>query len=49
MTKDKSEETEDGFFKWLWRDFSGSLILEILWNILMFIPRIIIRFISNIW
>jgi len=39
------KRNRDGFFK----DTLIELIGEVVWNILMFIPRLIIRLISNIW
>ena len=35
----------DGFLK----DILIEFIFEVVWNILMFIPRMIIRLIGNIW
>lgn len=39
------KRNRDGFFK----DTLFELIFEVVWNILMFIPRMIIRLIGNIW
>jgi hypothetical protein len=41
----RKKRNRDGFFK----DSLIELIGEVGWNILMFIPRMIIRLISNIW
>lgn len=38
------KRNRDGF-----KDTLIELIGEVVWNILMFIPRLIIRLISNIW
>ncbi|MDQ0342631.1 hypothetical protein J2S14_001443 [Lederbergia wuyishanensis] len=39
------KRNRDGFFK----DTLFESISEVVWNILMFIPRMIIRLIANIW
>ena len=39
------KRNRDGFFK----DTLIEFIFEVVWNILMFIPRMIIRLIGNIW
>jgi hypothetical protein len=39
------KRNRDGFFK----DSLIEFIFEVVWNILMFIPRMIIRLIGNIW
>ncbi|MGE7771204.1 hypothetical protein ACQKMK_11775 [Viridibacillus arvi] len=30
-------------------EIGGSIIFEVVWNIIIFIPRMIIRLISSIW
>ena len=39
------KRNRDGFLK----DILIEFIFEVVWNILMFIPRMIIRLIGNIW
>ncbi len=39
------KRNRDGFFK----DSLFEFIFEVIWNILMFIPRMVIRIIGNIW
>lgn len=39
------KKNRDGFFK----DTLIESVFEVVWNILMFIPRMIIRLIANIW
>lgn len=41
----KNKKRNNGFFK----DTLIEFIFEVVWNILMFIPRMIIRLIGNIW
>ncbi|WP_318508746.1 hypothetical protein [Bacillus sp. T3] len=48
MTKEKKEK-QDGIFKEMLDEIGGSILFEIVWNILMFIPRMIIRLITSIW
>lgn len=47
--KKPKKEKPDSLLKSLLREIRESIILEIAWNILMFIPKMIIRFIRNIW
>lgn len=47
------KEKQDGFFKEILSELGGYILLEIVWStiwkILLFIPRIVIRLIKNIW
>lgn len=43
--KKMKKERSTGFFK----DTILEFLFEIAWNIVMFIPRIMIRFIKDIW
>jgi len=45
----KKKEKQDGFFKETLGEIGGSIIFEVVWNIIMFIPRVIIRLISSLW
>lgn len=47
--KKTKKERQNGFFKELLGEFTGSILFELAWNILMFIPKMIIRLIKNIW
>jgi hypothetical protein len=46
--ENKKKEKQDGFFKVILDEIGGSLLSEVIWNIIMFIPRMIIRLIKNI-
>jgi len=48
MAKEKKEK-QDGFFKEILGEIGGSIILGVVWNIIMFIPRMLVRLISSIW
>ena len=48
-SKEQKKKETKAFFKEMRRDFKDSIIVEIVWNIVMFIPRMIIRFIKEIW
>lgn len=45
----KKKEKQDGFIKEILGEIGGSIIFEVVWNIIMFIPRMLIRLISSIW
>lgn len=45
----KKKEKQDGVFKEILGEIGGSIIFEVVWNIIMFIPRMLIRLISSIW
>ena len=47
--KKTKKERQDGFFKELLKELTSSILFEVAWNILMFIPKMIIRLIKNIW
>ena len=47
--KKTKKEKQDGFFKEVLSELSGSILFEVVWNILMFIPRMMIRLIKDIW
>lgn len=46
--KKTKKEKHDGLFKELLGDLTSSILFEVAWNILMFIPKMIIRLIKNI-
>ncbi|SES18898.1 hypothetical protein [Psychrobacillus sp. OK032] len=41
--KEKQTKKEDGFFKSILKEIRDSVIVELIWNIIIFIPRMIIR------
>ncbi|MBK5480837.1 hypothetical protein JFV29_02610 [Peribacillus sp. TH16] len=43
--KKRKKERQNGFFK----ESLIELLFEVAWNILMFIPRMMIRLIKDIW
>ncbi|MDR7235890.1 hypothetical protein J2Y02_000495 [Neobacillus drentensis] len=45
----RKKERQDGFFKDILIEIRESILLEVAWNILMSIPRMMIRLIKNIW
>ncbi|MFB5089619.1 hypothetical protein PGC35_20955 [Psychrobacillus sp. PGGUH221] len=45
----KKKKSRMGFFKEILGEIGGSIIFEVVWNIIMFIPRMLIRLISSIW
>jgi hypothetical protein len=51
--KKREKEKQDGFLKEILSKLGGYILLEIIWNIfwnaLLFIPRMVIRLIKNIW
>ncbi|MCD1163869.1 hypothetical protein [Peribacillus frigoritolerans] len=47
--KKRKKERQNGFFKEILIELRGSILFEVAWNILMFIPRMMIRLIKNIW
>ncbi|WP_159083066.1 MULTISPECIES: hypothetical protein [unclassified Lysinibacillus] len=47
--KKVKKEKQDGLFKEMLGELTSSIIFEVAWNILMFIPKMIIRLIKNIW
>ena len=44
-TKEQKRKTQKLFFK----ELKDSILIEVAWNILMFIPRMMFRFIKEIW
>ena len=44
-TKEQKKKETKAFFK----ELKDSVLLEVVWNIVMFIPRMIFRFIKEIW
>ena len=44
-TKEQKKKETKAFFK----ELKASVLLELAWNILTFIPRMIFRFIREIW
>ena len=48
-SKEQKKRETKAFFKDMLKEFSDSIIVEVIWNIVMFIPRIIIRFVKEIW
>ena len=47
--KKREKEKQDGFFTEILSKLGGYILLEIIWNILLFIPRMVIRLMKNIW
>jgi len=47
--KNKKKKTQNGFFKEMLGELTSSILLEVAWNILLFIPKMILRLIKNIW
>jgi hypothetical protein len=47
--KNENQKMKDGFFKGVLTEIRDSILIEVAWNILMFIPRMMIRLIKNIW
>lgn len=47
--KKRKKERQDGIFKEILTEIMDSILIEVVWNILMFIPRMLIRLIKNIW
>ena len=47
--KKREKEKQDSFFREFLSELGGNILLEIVWNILLFIPRMMIRLIKNIW
>lgn len=37
----EEEKNEDGFFKSIWSESCGSILIELIWNVIMFIPRLL--------
>ncbi|GHH98777.1 hypothetical protein [Neobacillus kokaensis] len=48
MKKTKKKK-EDGFFKEVIAEITSSFIFEVAWNIVMFIPRLLVRIIKEMW
>lgn len=44
----KKEKSQEGFFKNILNEIRNSILFELIWSILLFIPRMIIRLIRNI-
>ncbi|MGA3677154.1 hypothetical protein [Lysinibacillus agricola] len=51
--KKREKEKQDGFLTEILSKLGGYILLEIIWNIiwniLLFIPRMVIRLMKNIW
>jgi hypothetical protein len=47
--KNEKRKKKDGYFKEILMEIRDSILLEVAWNILMFIPRMMIRLIKYIW
>ena len=47
--KIRKKEKQDGFFKEMLEELTSSILFEVVSNIIMFIPKMIIRLIKNIW
>ncbi len=47
--KIRKENGQGGIFKDILIEIRDSILFEIVWNILIFIPRIVIRLIKNIF
>jgi hypothetical protein len=47
--KIKKKNGQGGIFKDILIEFRDSILFELVWNILMFIPRVMIRLIKNIF
>lgn len=45
----KKRERKNGIFKEILIDLRESILFEVAWNILTFIPRMLQRLIKNIW
>lgn len=45
----KKEKSQEGFFKNILNEIRNSILFELIWSILLFIPRMIIRLIKNIY
>ncbi|MGN7396799.1 hypothetical protein [Peribacillus frigoritolerans] len=43
------KERQNGFFKEILIELRDSILFEVAWHILMFIPRMMILLIKNIW
>ncbi|WP_164525648.1 hypothetical protein [Siminovitchia acidinfaciens] len=44
----KKRERQNDFFKEILIELRESILFEVAWNILMFIPRMLLRLIKNI-
>ena len=49
MKKEKGNKSQESFLKNVLIEIQGSILFELIWSILLFIPRIIIRLIKNIF
>lgn len=47
--KRKKKKSQEGFIKNVLIEIQNSIIFELIWNILLFIPRMIIRLNKNIF
>lgn len=47
--KKREKEKQDGFLTEILSKLGGYILLEIIWNIFLFIPRMVIRLMKNIW
>lgn len=43
----EKQKKEDGFFKSMMKEICDSIIAGVIWNVITFIPRIIIRVWKN--
>lgn len=47
--KKEQKKRKDGFLKDILIEIRDSILFEVLWNILMFIPRMLLRLLKNIF
>ena len=43
----KKKEKRGSFFREIIEEFAGSIIVEVVWKIIIFVPRLIIRAFSS--
>jgi hypothetical protein len=47
--REEKKNGQGGIFKYILFEIRDSILFELVWNILMFIPRMMIRLIKNIF
>lgn len=47
--KEKEKGKHNGFFKEILNEIRDTILFEVAWNILLLIPRVMIRVIKNLW
>lgn len=47
--KKEQKKRQDGFFKDIIIEIRDSILFELIWNIIIFIPRMMFRIIKNIF